>query len=589
MPGLRTDDEVGEAQVEARRAWCLRILSTPERSVERREVFASAMASLNMRRSRLYDVLRDYQTGGVEGLQRKERSDKGQPRVGADDADPADLQEIWLGYATDPRRSHQTVAGRIAGFRAMWRKSHEGAIHASDVTLGRWLKAVHPALLMTRREAGNALRRRLSLTAEYGNAVWQADQRQADLFVAERAGVDETTGEVRYATYRPLLFSFVDYHSGLVMGSRYYKGAHQAYGKGVVEATLLDAIYPQADCGRPYSGVPEAIYWDNGGPHVSHWMRQVAHSLGVELIYSIPGEPTSHGFIEGFHRLVKDRFEAQQPNFVGGDNREESRPLAMRLVDDGEEAPPALLTLDELNARWLRWLAEEYDHASYKGGASRCSRWLGSVSEERRAVPRPERLALEILERAERQVRAGAFELQTITYTAPHLGELNDLRVEVRYHREHFEHVWVMNRGEVFCVAHPRDTHLVRSAESRSDLRAAQGELREAKRGLRESREHLTAAAAAGLVNTDDAAAAAAVIDRTRRELTPKRAAALRQKMREMDGRGRPGQAEVVPLVRPPAEVPEPAKPDQGLYEVLPEAAPAARPSRAEEMDAYLR
>lgn len=594
MPRLRTDEVVGQAQVEARRAWCLRILSTPERSVERREVFASAMASLGLQRSQLYGVLQQYQAAGAEGLQRKERRDKGKPRIGADGTDPEDLREIWIGYATNPHISHQTVAERMSSFRAMWRKSHEGAIHASNQTLGRWLGEVGPEYSMTRKERSRSRRRRLEMGAEFANEVWQGDQRQADLFIAERIGVD-ADGVVQYETYRPLLFTFLDMKSGLPMGSRYYKGAHQAYGKAVVEATLLDAIYPQEDCGRPYSGVPVYIWWDNGGPHVSHWMRQTAFELGVELIPSIPGEPTSHGLIEGFHRILKDRFEAKQPNFCGGDNRPGERPLIMRMVDEGEVPPPELLTLDELNRRWRQFLAAELDHAEYDSDgskASRCSRWLGSVTEDRRAVPRPERLALKILERDERMVRGGAFELRTITYTAPHLGDLDGLRVEVRYHREHFQHVWVLLRGEVYCVASPRDRHLVRSAESYTDLRAAQRELREHERGLAQSKETVRAAAAAGLVDSDEAEQAAATLERARRELTPKRAASLRERMRELDDRGRrrAGEAEVVPLLRPPAEVPEPPKPDRGLLqEVLPEAAPAARRSRSEEMNEYLR
>ncbi len=109
--------------------------------------------------------------------------------------------------------------------------------------------------MRTRKERQRDLQRRGQMESPYSNFLWEADQRQGDFFVREEY-VDTATGEIRERSYRPLLFHFVDHRSGAIMGGFWFKGNHQAYAVEVVEAALMDAIFPSPHTGLPFCGVP---------------------------------------------------------------------------------------------------------------------------------------------------------------------------------------------------------------------------------------------------------------------------------------------------------------------------------------------
>ena len=512
---LRSSDaDIADAQVAARAEWCRRILEETPRSLERREAIEASMAALGMSKSAIYAMVTDYRKSGRTGLTRKQRSDKG----GRRSLSEGDLA-LWIQYATDPRRVHWPKSQLIRKYRQMLASAHQ-ELPCSDATLERALDEVDPAFQMTARERSRSRKRQLAMGAAYGNHVWQADQRTADVDV-----VDTGTGEV----YRPFLFHFVDVFSGLEMGGGYYR----RYDTDAVEAALLDAIYPNAR--RPFSGVPEWIYWDNGKQHTTHWIRSVAQTLGIELHYSIPKEPTSHGFVEGTH-TIHQRWEMEQPCYLGGDNQSEKRPLRARLADEGEAPPEQPLTLAQLNAEYRDWLADELDHAEYRKGASRSARWLADTSPERREVPEPTRLALDFMHKAEVSIRGGCFQHRTVVYTAPHLGDLDGLRCEIRFLSGSFQRVFLMLHGEVYATAMPRDVHLYGSDDSYRDLKQRNAELRQTKRRMGESREALEAAAAEGLVGQEEAAQAAEVLEETGRALKPAAALGMQRQREQQSG-----------------------------------------------------
>lgn len=574
---------VAEAQVAARREWVLRILAEPERSRARTEQMQAAMVALGLRKSQLYQIIERYQAQGRDGLVKPPRSDAGTARLGED------TRELWIAWATDPRRAHQTVTVRAEGFAKLHRRAEDQTFPSLN-TLRRWLGEVDPALLMTKREVRRERRRTVTMAAAYPNHQWQADQRQADLFVVERQ-VDQVTGEILSSrTYRPLLFSFVDRHSGAVMGARYYEGNHQSYSTEVVEATLIEAIYPAPEVGLPLSGVPETIYWDNGAAHTSHWMRQVSHALGIELHFSVPGEPQSHGYIEGYHHVLKDRFEALQRGFCGGDNRPEERPLQMRLIDDGELPPQDLLTLGELNGAFAAWLPEFHERP-YLDGPSRLTRWLRDVSPERRAVPEPVKLGWEFMQRDQRMVRGGRFDHRGIEYTGSGLGDLDGCRVEIRFLRADFRRVYVVLQGQLYAVAEPVEPRLYYSAESYQEVAEARRELRETNRRIDEVKRVLAASAAEGLVDEATARQGEQALTTARRELRPAVAARMRERIHQLSERhaGDPDH-NVVRLFPRPETRPLPAeeRPRRSAAELLAEVPDAPAPRRRAGIDDYL-
>ncbi len=525
-------EDTRQTTVALREHWCLQVRATAPRSAERTAALQAMAEACDLSIGQCYALVQRFVEKGRTGLERREHGAKGRALA----LPPAQVND-WIAWATDLRRAHWPVQTRINEYRAHIQRSQGREVECSDMSLQRYLKKADPRLMMTAKQAQRELQRRMKMEAPYANFLWQADQRQADLFVRE---IDEATGEV--SEYRPLLFSFIDYRSGAVMGGFYFKGKHTAYPTEIVEAALLDSIYANPRTNLPFCGTPEVLYWDNGAPHKSAWMRRLAEVLGIELVFGIPGEPEAHGLMEGYHRIIKDRFECTLPGFVGGDNREDQRPAQMRLYDEGElPGPVPLLTLDELNDRWYAWQGDLH-RASYRKGASRLDRWVATVSDERRAVPNPERLALEAMHVKEVAVRDGHFQLHNVVYTAPGLGELNGLAgVKVHFLRGCIWRVFVSLRGAVLFTAEPAHTNLWRSAASFAEVGQRKREAADAVQGLKRSKRVSQAAADMGLLDPDQAAAAADLADQAVASLKGLRAVEAVERVKEAEAAERAG------------------------------------------------
>ena len=544
---------VAAAQIQSRAAWCQQIDDAPAYSSQRTELIAAAARSLGVSTSAIYQHYRSWKSAGQDGLRRAERSDKGESRFGA-------LKRRWIAFATVTERRHWTGAVLISEFRKLEAPGPEDK-WPSDAAFRRWLAEPHEGFDLTGKEFNRAFSRKLTMSARHPNGVWQADQRTADLLVVERE-LDKSTDElVEKRRYRPFLFHFVDVESGVEMGGGYF----EAYDTTAVHYALLDAIYPDAANELPFCGIPEWIYWDNGEQHRSCWAARAAEQLGIQLHYSIPAEPTSHGFVESTHHIVKDRFEARMPGFVGGDNQTDNRPLARR-VEDETHHQAELLTLDELNAAYRSWVAQELHHTEYRGGATRAERWLRDCPAERRRVPELTDLAWRLMDRETRKVHDGRVRLNTVEYTAAHLGELNGLSVECRYVREDIHRVWIVvpGHGVCHCVATPVEARFYGDIAGHVDLKRRNKELAAFRRAVAEANRATQAAAELGLVSGADAERSEATAATVGKVLNGRQKAALGHTLRTMDeNRQRrqavadaPGLAKVHYLPRP-AEVAE--------------------------------
>lgn len=165
----------GEARLVARRAWLRRILAAPPRSAARRAAIDAVVAESGLCRTRVYQLLQACAVEGEEALQRRPRSDRGAARRGPDGVDPTAFRQAAVGWMTHPDRIDWSVAHRLRRFREHWRAGHGDEVPLSDATLRRWLREADPAYPLTRRERRRHLARRLTLTAEYANQVWQGD------------------------------------------------------------------------------------------------------------------------------------------------------------------------------------------------------------------------------------------------------------------------------------------------------------------------------------------------------------------------------------------------------------------------------
>jgi len=145
--------------------------------------------------------------------------------------------------------------------------------------------------------------------------------------------------DIKYGPYLPIgkegkkkqvyLVTFVDDATRFILHGEFYPVLDQI----IVEDCFKKAILK--------NGVPERVYFDNGGQYRNKWMNRACAKMGIRLLYAKPYSPESTGKVERFNRVV-DSF----------------------LAEAGLENPP---TLERLNQLFAVWLEECYQHKPHTG------------------------------------------------------------------------------------------------------------------------------------------------------------------------------------------------------------------------------
>ncbi len=180
--------------------------------------------------------------------------------------------------------------------------------HLSQTTVYRFL---HQHQLMARESVLPTDRRKFE--AELPNDLWQSDVMHGPLLLCD--------GKRR----KSYLIAFIDDHSRLIPHGRFYTS--EALGP------FMEA-FSQALMGR---GLPRKLYVDNGSAFRSRQLEYTCAALGIALIHAKPYQPQGKGKIERFFKTVRSQF---LPGFPGE-------------------------TLEEINAAFERWLAEEYHQRTH--------------------------------------------------------------------------------------------------------------------------------------------------------------------------------------------------------------------------------
>ncbi|MGI6467816.1 MAG: DDE-type integrase/transposase/recombinase [Syntrophomonadaceae bacterium] len=145
--------------------------------------------------------------------------------------------------------------------------------------------------------------------------------------------------DIKYGPYLPIgkegkkkqvyLVSFVDDTTRFILHGEFYPVLDQI----IVEDCFKKAILKY--------GVPEKVYFDNGGQYRNKWMIRACAKMGIQLLYAKPYSPEATGKVERFNRVV-DSF----------------------LAEAGLEKPQ---TLERLNQLFAVWLEECYQHKPHSG------------------------------------------------------------------------------------------------------------------------------------------------------------------------------------------------------------------------------
>lgn len=116
------------------------------------------------------------------------------------------------------------------------------------------------------------------------NDLWQADIKYGPYI---------TVKGVKKQTY---LVAFIDDATRYVVHAEFYDSKESI----VVEDCLRKAIINE--------GLPQKLYFDNGGEFRNKWMERVCAKLGIKLLFCKPYSPESKGKIERFNRTLDSFF-----------------------------------------------------------------------------------------------------------------------------------------------------------------------------------------------------------------------------------------------------------------------------------------
>lgn len=222
-------------------------------------------------RATLWRKWKQHQNGGLEGLVRRRRNDRGKPRK----ASKAMVDKAIELKKDQPYRSQETINQFLQGeFHSTLPKS----------TLYRHLKragATRVKLGISRQKV------RCRWTRDTSNALWLGDFEDGP-YVMEDGRAVETH-----------LSAFIDCHSRYIVDARYY---------------LRENLDILCDCLlRAWSlhGASRELYLDNAKIYHAQALKRACAALNIRLLHRGVGDPPPGGLIERFFETAQGQFETE--------------------------------------------------------------------------------------------------------------------------------------------------------------------------------------------------------------------------------------------------------------------------------------
>jgi transposase InsO family protein len=221
--------------------------------------------------STLRRILRRYQQGGFDALERKKRSDQGKPRH----VSPETIEKAIELKKEQPRRSPATINLFL----------HEMlGVSVPRSTLYRHLKRAHA----TRLKLGiiqSKVRKRWS--RDHTHDLWIGDFEDGPYVLEKGHGLPT------------FLSAFIDCHSRFIIEARYYLREN------------LDILIDSFIRALSIHGAPLALYVDNAKIYHANGLKAACHRLNIQLLHRPPNDPPPGGLIERFFETAQDQFEAE--------------------------------------------------------------------------------------------------------------------------------------------------------------------------------------------------------------------------------------------------------------------------------------
>jgi putative transposase len=393
-----------------------------------------------------------YRAGGLAGLARPARADRGRRRF------PADLVALIEGLALRrPAPTAAQVHRQVAAVAAEqgWPVPAYGTVYAI-------IRGIDPAMRTLAHEGTKRYREVFELVyrraAARANDIWQADHTQLDLWVVTPSG----------RPGRPWLTAIEDDYSRAIAGYAVNLGAPSALHTALA---LRQAIWRKTDPGWHVCGIPGVLYTDHGSDFTSRHLEQVMADLRIRPVFSLPGQPRGRGKVERYLGTINQMCLAALPGY------------APRGTKD--PAGQAQLTLAELDAAIGRFIVEVYNRRPHgETGQPPQDRWEagGFLPRMPESLEQLDLLLLTVTK--PRKLHPDGIHFQGLRYIDPVLAAYVGEDVVVRYDPRDLAEIRVYHRGRYLCRAICPD--LAGTTVSLKDIAAA----RNARR--RELREQLS-------------------------------------------------------------------------------------------------
>lgn len=399
-----------------------RLKSCEEKTEEYRQERHKVCEELGISMRSLYRYIRQYREEGIEGIVRRERSDRGEGKV----------SEEWERFIEKRYREgnlgeKQTSIAQIA-IQVESRAQELGETkYPSRASIYRILEAT--LAKRTQKEKSRAIgwqgedlkiitREGIELNIEYSNQVWQCDHTPADILVVDREG--EILG-------RPCLTTVIDTYSRCIVGIHLGMELPSA---SVTCLALRHAIAPK-QYGSAYElsnlwgtyGIPQYLYTDGGPDFTSRHIDQIAASLGITLC--LRKRPSDGGIVERPFGTLNSEFFSTLPGYTtcllkGHRTRVEAE---------------ACVRLEDLERLLVRYIVDRYNQLpdARIGTQSRIGRW-----EAGRIVQPPlmgeRELDILLMRQDRRSVYQGGYiRFCNLVYRGEYLGGYGGQTVVLRY------------------------------------------------------------------------------------------------------------------------------------------------------------
>ena len=222
-------------------------------------------------RATLWRKWKKYRGGGFEGLFRKRRKDRGQPRK----ATPAMVAKAIELKKEQPYRS--------------------------DVPLNEFLKAqfgrtIPKSTLYQHLRRAGATRLKLGISQRKIRCRWTRDHSNALWLGDFEDGPCVLVGDEAVATH---LSAFIDCHSRYVVEARYYLREN------------LDILIDSLLRAWAAHGASRELYLDNAKIYHAHALKAACFALNIRLLHRGVGYPPPGGLIERFFGTAQGRLESE--------------------------------------------------------------------------------------------------------------------------------------------------------------------------------------------------------------------------------------------------------------------------------------